>query len=526
MWHLSNIQFPGLNLRFYDDIFSKRRDRGYFQIKKRFTCQLLLFCSISTDMNSISCNIPNFSDLYQTIYSFILRNDNVSNDQWQKFRIRLWGMTNTKETADCAILKTLQMKSLFQHGVSYIKYLFTIEDCYLNNSEHFDLEVAVQLMNCVLPMDKNFPQFFTEQKAVILCLCGKFEECSSMWPIILKRSIQCRVIATFFISACRYKMTRWIWSLDMEGPFNLSVSCHLEMSKHLTEVLRKDGELESLNEMDNYVKFYNQSQCITFDISSTEAFKNYFECFSKRKWTVDFGFITDKFCCSCCGVRLKELVMSDEEFNLMKTEAFRGVRFQCLPRVFSSFRNFLRKNQPFDVVVDGYNTASFGGPGSRDVQLERIIDLARSLKFELNFKNILVIVKQHFMHSDSLLVLAKLYSVSNIYASEACLIDAALNSGKDCYIVRSDMPKLVWNQFSDQCQIHFSHWQKMRWICSEQAYLNSRSQNTLQMPAPLCTNAEKNGDHGYHFRFVRTENENDDANNQTQNMMCVRILKE
>ncbi|KRZ80705.1 Mitochondrial ribonuclease P protein 3, partial [Trichinella papuae] len=500
---------------------------------------LLRFCSVSSDMDSISCTIPDFPDLYQTIHGFILRNNNVSNDQWQKFRMQLWGMTDKIRTVDCAILKTLQMKSLFQHGISYIKYLFTIglydvytiqyavfvlEHCYLNSSEHFDLEVAIQLMNRVLAMDKGFPKFFTEQKAIVLCLCKKFEECSSMWSTISERSIQCRVLTTFFIAACRYEMTSWIWSLDMEGPFALSVSCHLEMSKYLTEMLRKNGELESLNEMDNYVKFYNRSQCVTFDTSSTEAFKNYFESFSKRKWAVDFGFVTDSFCCFCCGVRLKELVVSDEAFNSMKEEAFRGVRFQCLARVFFNFRNFLKDNEPFDVVVDGYSTASLGGPGSKDVQLGRITDLVRSLKMELNFKNILVIVQQHFMHSDSLHAMAKLYSVSNTFASDACLIDAALNSGKDCYIVSSDMPNLVWNKFSDQCRIHFSHWQKMRWICSDQAYLNSPRQNTLQMPTPLCTNAEKNGDHGYHFCFVRTEN--DDANNQTQNMMCVRILKE
>ncbi|KRZ53814.1 Mitochondrial ribonuclease P protein 3, partial [Trichinella nativa] len=503
-------------------------------------------------MDPISCPGSNFPYLCEAIHAFILRNESMSNDQWQKFRIKLWDITDKESTVDCAILKTLQMKSFFQHGISYIRYLFTIglndiytvqyavlvlEHCYLNSFEHFDLELAIQLMNHVLSMYKSFPKFFTEQKAIVLCLCGNFKECSSMWSTISNRSIECRVISIFFIAACRYEKARWIWSLEIEGPFTLSASCHMEVLKYLKVVLQKNGELESLKELDNYVEFYDRSQCLTFDESAVESFKNYFASFKlnkirlnyifsssfpKIKWAVDCGIVTDDGCCSCCGGRLKQLTVSDEDFDSMKEEAFRGVRFQSLAKAFASFRQFLSENAPFDVVVDGFTTSSLGGPASNDVQLKRIEDLIRLLKSELNFKNVLLITRQRLMHSDLLHEMAKLYSVTNIFASDACLIDAALNSGKDCYIVSSEMPNLVWDKFNDQCQLNFLRWKEMRWICSEHAVLNSSHQSTLQMPKPLCPNVEKNGDHGYHFRFVLTGN--DDTNNKTKNIITWGII--
>ncbi|KRY20300.1 Mitochondrial ribonuclease P protein 3, partial [Trichinella patagoniensis] len=310
--------------------------------------------------------------------------------------------------------------------------------------------------------------------------------------------------------------------LEIEGPFTLSASCHMEMLKYLKVVLQKNGELESLKELDNYVEFYDRSQCLTFDESAVESFKNYFASFPKIKWAVDCGIVTDDGCCSCCGGRLKQLTVSDEDFDSMKEEAFRGVRFQSLAKAFASFRQFLSENAPFDVVVDGYTTGSLGGPASNDVQLKRIEDLIRLLKSELNFKNVLLITRQRLMHSDLLHEMAKLYSVTNIFASDACLIDAALNSGKDCYIVSSEMPNLIWDKFNDQCQLNFLRWKEMRWICSEHADLNSSHQSTLQMPKPLCPNVEKNGDHGYHFRFVLTGN--DDTNNKTKNIITWGII--
>ncbi|KRY96965.1 hypothetical protein T11_8456, partial [Trichinella zimbabwensis] len=120
----------------------------------------------------------------------------------------------------------------------------------------------------ILVMEKSFPNFFTNQKAIVLCLCGDFDKFSSMWSNVLDGPTKCRLMSTIFIAACRYRCIGWIWPLTMKCPFTLSASCHVEMAKYLVKTIFKEGESASIRALDSYVDFYEQSQCFTFDESA------------------------------------------------------------------------------------------------------------------------------------------------------------------------------------------------------------------------------------------------------------------
>ncbi|KRX53091.1 Vacuolar protein sorting-associated protein 53 -like protein [Trichinella sp. T9] len=493
-----------------------------FEIEKQFTGRLLKFCSTSTGMDQVLRMDSKSKALYQTIHSYIVHNDIVSNDDWYCFRRMLLESLDKQNTVDCAVFKVLEENCYFELGVSYISYLFDtgldnpvtikqavhlLEQCFLKDFEHFHSGVAIQLLEHILVMEKSFPNFFTYQKAIVLCMCGHFRQCLSMWSSVLDCPTKRRLISTLFIAACRYSNTASIWSMRMKSPYTLSASCHMEMSKYLKEQLQKNGEWRSLRELDRYVIFYGESQSCTFDESAVEAFK-------KIKWSVDCGIVTDNGCCSCCSSPLKQLTLSDEDFNSMKDELVKrivigdSVYRQTSPEEYYRFRQFLNRNDPFDVVVDGCNVAYLGGPTSNDVYIRRITRLVRLLRFELKFRNILVIGRDHFMRfaSDSLRTMAKLFSVSNETTDDAFVIVAAVISGKHCYMVSNDQLNTHCHKLYRPELDYFLLWRRMRQIFSEQAEPNAPRHRTLQIPKPLCSNVDRAyEDDRYHFLYVPTE---------------------
>ncbi|KRX27396.1 Mitochondrial ribonuclease P protein 3, partial [Trichinella nelsoni] len=364
-----------------------------FEIEKQFTGRLLKFCSTSVGMDQVLRMDSKSKALYQTIQSYIVHNNIVSNDDWYCFRTMLLESSDKQNTVDCAVFKVLEENCYFELGVSYISYLFDtgldnpvtikqavhlLEQCFLKDFEHFHSGVAIQLLEHILVMEKSFPNFFTYQKAIVLCMCGHFRQCLSMWSSVLDCPTKRRLISTLFIAACRYSNADSIWSMQMKSPYTLSASCHMEMSKYLKEQLQQNGEWKSLRELAHYVIFYGESQSCTFDESAVEAFKSYFASFSEIKWSVDCGIVTDNGCCSCCSSPLKQLTLSDEDFNSMKNELVKrivigdSVYRQTSPEEYYRFRQFLNRNDPFDVVVDGCNVAYLGGPTSNDVHIRRV----------------------------------------------------------------------------------------------------------------------------------------------------------
>ncbi|XP_003377731.1 vacuolar protein sorting-associated protein 53-like protein, partial [Trichinella spiralis] len=289
-----------------------------FEIEKQFTGRLLKFCSTSTDMDQVLRTDSKSKALYQTIHSYIVHNDIVSNDDWYCFRTMLLESSDKQNTVDCAVFRVLEENCYFELGVSYISYLFDtgldnpvtikqavhlLEQCFLKDFEHFHSGVAIQLLEHILVMEKSFPNFFTYQKAIVLCMCGHFHQCLSMWSSVLDCPTKRRLISTLFIAACRYSNVDSIWSMRMKSPYTLSASCHMEMSKYLKEQLQQNGEWRSLRELAHYVIFYGE----------------------KIKWSVDCGIVTDSGCCSCCSSPLKQLTLSDEDFNSMKDELVKRI---------------------------------------------------------------------------------------------------------------------------------------------------------------------------------------------------------
>ncbi|KRZ09946.1 Mitochondrial ribonuclease P protein 3, partial [Trichinella pseudospiralis] len=71
------------------------------------------------------------------------------------------------------------------------------------------------------------------------------------------------------------------------------------------------------------------------------------------------------------------MALSDEEFKSLKDDVFKRIVFgedpsrQTTIEELIHFQQFLNKNGPFDVVVDGCNIAYLGGPASSDVQIRR-----------------------------------------------------------------------------------------------------------------------------------------------------------
>ncbi|KAL1284376.1 Mitochondrial ribonuclease P catalytic subunit [Trichinella pseudospiralis] len=484
--------------------------RRRFEIQKQFTCYLLKFYSASTGMDPVLRTDTKSKALYQTIHSYIAHNDIVSYGDWHRFRTMLLQSSDKQNTVDCAVLKawTIQLP--------------------------LNMQVAKQLLDHILVMEESFPKFFTYQRAIVLCLSGDFDELSSMWSSVLDNSTKCRLMSTVFIAACRYRCINWIWSLKMKCPFTLSALCHVEMANYLKEMVFSSDELSSKCAFDKYVDFYHQSQCFTFDESAVESFKNYFASFTEIEWTVDCGIVTEKFCCSCCGNALKQLALSDEEFKLLKDDVIRGIVFgkdlyrQTTPEEFVRFQQFLNKNGPFDVVVDGCNVAYLGGPASSDVQIRRITRLVRVLRFELNFKNILVVGREHFMRfaPDSLRTMAKLFSVSDLTTDDVYVIAAAMNSGKHCYIVTNDMLQTHCHKLMVLNQAYFYRWRDMRQIFSDQTEPKCPRHKMLQIPKPLCSNVERNyQSDSYHFLYVPSEADDFD-HRHLKNVMCVRSLTE
>ncbi|KRZ43116.1 Vacuolar protein sorting-associated protein 53 -like protein [Trichinella pseudospiralis] len=521
--------------------------RRRLEIQKQFTCYLLTFYSASTVMDSALCMDTISKALYQTIHSYIAHNDIVSYGDWHRFRTLLLESSEKQNAVDCAVLKVLQKNCYFDLGMFFINFLFDtglhnpitikqavyfLEQCYLKSFENFDSRAAKQLLHHILVMEKSFPNFFTYEKAIVLCLFGDFGKVSSMWSSVLDCLTKCRLMNTVFIAACRHRCISWISRLTVDCPFTLSALCHVEMAKSLEEMVLKNRELSSKFTLDQYVDLYDRSRCFTFDESAVESFKNYFASFTEIEWTVDCGIVTEKFCCSCCGNALKQMALSDEEFKSLKDDVFKRIVFgedpsrQTTIEELIHFQQFLNKNGPFDVVVDGCNIAYLGGPASSDVQIRRITRLVRVLRFELNFKNILVVGREHFMRfaPDSLRTMAKLFSVPDLTTDDVYVIAAAMNSGNHCYVVSNVMLQKHFYRLVYLNQDYFCRWRDMRQIFCEKIEPNCTRSEVLKIPIPLCNNVERNYyDGSYHFLYVPNKADEFD-HRHLKNVMCVRKL--
>ncbi|KRZ09956.1 hypothetical protein T4B_12925 [Trichinella pseudospiralis] len=242
-------------------------------------------------MDSALCMDTISKALYQTIHSYIAHNDIVSYGDWHRFRTLLLESSEKQNAVDCAVLKVLQKNCYFDLGMFFINFLFDtglhnpitikqavyfLEQCYLKSFENFDSRAAKQLLHHILVMEKSFPNFFTYEKAIVLCLFGDFGKVSSMWSSVLDCLTKCRLMNTVFIAACRHRCISWISRLTVDCPFTLSALCHVEMAKSLEEMVLKNRELSSKFTLDQYVDLYDRSRCFTFDESAVESFKNYF----------------------------------------------------------------------------------------------------------------------------------------------------------------------------------------------------------------------------------------------------------
>ncbi|KAL5008406.1 hypothetical protein ScPMuIL_013987 [Solemya velum] len=236
-----------------------------------------------------------------------------------------------------------------------------------------------------------------------------------------------------------------------------------------------------------------------------ESLEKYFLMSKHGNWCTNWATVSKSGDCDCCGARLERATVKDSEFqdlaqNFSDNVLYgKNIYFKSSPEEILRFKEFVKCNGPFDVVLDALNIVH---KNSRKPQLK---NLNAVVGFFSRHKKVLVIGRVHMLKwnrkcLEDINSKAKTFYLENVSEDDPFMLYAALLSGRNARFVSRDEMRDHKFLLDRNLQETFQKWQR-----SHQIRINRISPNgyvDLLMPCLYDTAAQQNRYGSWHIPYL------------------------
>ncbi|XP_074852950.1 mitochondrial ribonuclease P catalytic subunit isoform X2 [Carettochelys insculpta] len=134
-----------------------------------------------------------------------------------------------------------------------------------------------------------------------------------------------------------------------------------------------------------------------------QSIKLWFESIPGEKWEGHVTTIKKSGKCPVCSQNLEDIQLNQEQYNMLKEKIIKDV-IQGIdsyrktdPQELEKFQNFVEKNPPYDIVIDGLNVASVS---DRERQSQTLFDVVSHLA-QKNLR-LLVLGRKHMLRNSKI----------------------------------------------------------------------------------------------------------------------------
>ncbi|KAL2099279.1 hypothetical protein ACEWY4_005759 [Coilia grayii] len=185
------------------------------------------------------------------------------------------------------------------------------------------------------------------------------------------------------------------------------------------------------------------------DETLANVIRKWFECRPGQKWTGGVCIVTPSGVCRNCSSELESIELTEEDYADLKNSVMKNVIEgkdvfkKTTPEELESFKHFVSKRPPFDVVIDGLNVANVTAKGNQSETLLAVVS-----EFSQQGLSILVLGRKHMLnstqswkrhHMNQIQQKAHCFFTANISEDDPFLLYATLNSGNHCNFVSRDL---------------------------------------------------------------------------------------
>ncbi|OQV23717.1 Mitochondrial ribonuclease P protein 3 [Hypsibius exemplaris] len=177
--------------------------------------------------------------------------------------------------------------------------------------------------------------------------------------------------------------------------------------------------------------------------------KAWFE--KEQGWMAKFTTLSPRGECAACSEYMKPITITRDEFEKLRENFVKSVIegtdvfLHTNPAELKRYRDFVEKNAPFDLVVDGLNVAYFQNSSNHDGRsLARQLLTVTEHLLHVRGKRILILGRMHMKRwpkseMSRLSSLASLFFAENMSQDDPFILYAALYSGLGCNFLSGDL---------------------------------------------------------------------------------------
>ncbi|KAI7804292.1 putative mitochondrial ribonuclease P protein 3 [Triplophysa rosa] len=180
-----------------------------------------------------------------------------------------------------------------------------------------------------------------------------------------------------------------------------------------------------------------------------KTIKVWFESLPDQKWSGRFSSVAPSGECKSCKAPLESIQLTKEEYAQLKDRVMKDVIEgkdifnKTTPEELESFKSFVKRRPPFDVVIDGLNVANTTPKAAHSETLLEVIS-----ELEQQGLNILVLGRKHMLrpswnwdrqNMNKIKQKAHCFFTENISEDDPFLLYATLHSGDHCHFLSRDL---------------------------------------------------------------------------------------
>lgn len=180
-----------------------------------------------------------------------------------------------------------------------------------------------------------------------------------------------------------------------------------------------------------------------------KSIKAWFESVPGNKWNGSWTTPENSGHCRNCCSSLESIQLTEEEYNQLKEKVMndviqgKDVFKKTTPQELESFKSFVKKRPPFDVVIDGLNVANTTSKGNQSETLLEVVSHLAQQNLRL-----LVLGRKHMLRGSrswdrkNMSVIqqkADCFFTDNISEDDPFLLYATLHSGNHCKFLSRDL---------------------------------------------------------------------------------------
>ncbi|XP_064622293.1 mitochondrial ribonuclease P catalytic subunit-like isoform X2 [Lineus longissimus] len=243
-------------------------------------------------------------------------------------------------------------------------------------------------------------------------------------------------------------------------------------------------------------------------------------------WQVNLTRVNKSGFCEHCNHRMERVHLSDKDFKMLRASFMersvigQDVFVNTTPEEIEEFEAFLKKNGPYDIVIDGLNIVH----ATKHSNYHRLLNVVTQC-WQQRWRS-LVLIRAH---AQKLKVLTKVqqkadvFFAKNLSSDDPFLVYAALHSGKNTYIMSRDELRDHRYLLGEKMANLFKVWQRSHQVVLNNVIMHGPRQGGAWLRFPpkhqVCAQESRDGWHiPYDDRAARVSYESPDT------WLCVKRL--